>query len=795
MTTAKYKVAAIASWFSVRKSAALAIAALLLALMPLPNASAFTNGQAATTVIGQADFTHGSANQGGGVSSTGLKFPFGAAFDSSGNLWVTDTSNNRVLRYSPPFSNGQAANLVIGQADFTTGGSATTATRLNTPRGLAFDSSGNLWVPDAFNNRVLRYSPPFSNGQAANLVIGQADFTSSGSATTATGLNDPVAIAFDSSGNLWVAEGVNNRVLRYSPPFSNGQAANLVIGQADFTHGSMNQGGGVSSTGLWFPFGAAFDSSGNLWVTDNSNNRVLRYSPPFSNGQAANLVIGQADFTTGGSATTATGLNGPIGIPFDSSGNLWVGDASNARVLRYSPPFSNGQAANLVIGQADFVSSGLATTATGLNGPIGIAFDSSGNLWVPDFGNNRVLAYQAPFDFTLSASGAITAVVGGSGSNTITATLAAGSTQLVALSCTAGLPTGASCGFSPVNGNPTFSSALTITTTGATPVGSTTVTVTGTGGGVTRTTTFTLTVNAPSFDFSLSATPGTQSVARGGSTTYAITVTLTSGSASPVTLSASGLPAGVSASFSPASGTPTFASTLTVSTSASAVPGTYPFTITATGGAPAVTKTTIVSLTIRGLCLIATAAYGSELSDQVIFLRTFRDDRVMSTMAGSEFMTSFNAWYYSFSPTIAAQVDSGGLNRAALQAFLYPAMGVLHAASANYEALSFNPELAAIFTGALAGGLLGLLYLALPVGLWMCARRRPSSSAVKPLAVGTAIAIAASTVAEVLGLTQLTQLTQLTSVGVVLAAMALASIWGGRVVWRFTMAARRQLRG
>jgi len=103
--------------------------------------------------------------------------------------------------------------------------------------------------------------------------------------------------------------------------------------------------------------------------------------------------------------------------------------------------------------------------------------------------------FMTSFDFSLSNSGRVTVVQGGSGSNMITTTLLGGSTEPVSLSCMSGIPSGASCSFIPVSADPTFQSTLTITTSTSTPTGSYTITVTGTGGGQTHTTQFTLTVN------------------------------------------------------------------------------------------------------------------------------------------------------------------------------------------------------------------------------------------------------------------------------------------------------------
>jgi hypothetical protein len=121
---------------------------------------------------------------------------------------------------------------------------------------LAFDSTGNLWVADYFNNRVLKYPPAnLVTGGAAILELGQpagvTAFTSNtpdngglGRSTLAT----PIAVAFDSSGRVFVAYVSNNRTLGFAPPFSNGMNATLVLGQANFTTGTSNTGGEGAAT-------------------------------------------------------------------------------------------------------------------------------------------------------------------------------------------------------------------------------------------------------------------------------------------------------------------------------------------------------------------------------------------------------------------------------------------------------------------------------------------------------------------------------------------------------------------
>lgn len=360
------------------------LAVVLIGSLLTP-ARAFTTGQSASLVIGQNDFTANAP----GFSQTKVGVPAASAFDAAGNLWIADQGGNRVLMFKPPFTNGKAASLVIGQADFTSTTPDTNQTRLRNPYGLAFDASGKLWIADKYNNRTLMFKPPFTNGMAASLVIGQPDFTTNTASTSQSGFHGPQSLSFDAAGNLWVTDQRNNRILMFKPPFINGMLASIVIGQADFTHSSAT----TTQTGLSNPAGLGLDTSGDLWVADFNNYRILMFKPPFTNGMLASLVIGQTTFTTGIAATTQTGLRGPYGLSFDASGNLWVSDAANNRVLKFNAPFTNGMPASLVIGQPDFTSSAPALTQTGFDFPTSSVLDALGNLWVVDASNYRVLMF------------------------------------------------------------------------------------------------------------------------------------------------------------------------------------------------------------------------------------------------------------------------------------------------------------------------------------------------------------------------------------------------------------------
>jgi sugar lactone lactonase YvrE len=393
-----------------RLAVLMSVLALLLTSRGVVAAGSFSNGQDAALVVGQADFT----SDGYGTTQSTLDSPGGIAFDHSGNLWVADAANGRVLEYATPFSNGEAASIVLGEPDYTTssiclGDVFVNASCLDTPADLAFDSSGNLWVADSGNNRIVEFSAPFSNYEAASLVIGQQNLTTGNNpdaTPSQSDLDNPGGLAFDHSGDMWVADSGYNRVLEFAAPLSTGEAASVVIGQSNFTAGTWvnvpgcpPDCGGATSTSLNGPEGVAVDGSGNLWVADTHSDRVLEYTSPFATGEAASQVIGHADFNTGsGFCTSQNCFNTPFGVTFDSSGTMWVADTVNYRVVSVDAPFSNNESEGVVLGEPDFQTSGSVSgqvnaTASDMDGPQGVAVDTSGNVWVSDTGSNRILEF------------------------------------------------------------------------------------------------------------------------------------------------------------------------------------------------------------------------------------------------------------------------------------------------------------------------------------------------------------------------------------------------------------------
>ena len=198
-------------------------------------------------VLGQDTYTYTGINM---VNSSGAYSPRGACIDSMNNrAFMADTGNHRILVWNDlnGLTSGKGADAVLGQPDF--GSTAANfggrgAKTLDTPQGITVDASGNLWVADYWNNRVLRFNAPFSNYQSATLVLGQAGFSTGGPALTQAGFENPADVAFDPNGNLLVADSNNGRVLRFSSPFSSNMDADLVLGSTDYivNRGLINRG-------------------------------------------------------------------------------------------------------------------------------------------------------------------------------------------------------------------------------------------------------------------------------------------------------------------------------------------------------------------------------------------------------------------------------------------------------------------------------------------------------------------------------------------------------------------------
>ena len=307
-------------------------------ILRFANVSSLVNGAPAEAVFGAASFSDSDE----GISQTKFKDPNALCLDRFGRLWVADTFNNRVLCFEAAAfrANLPAADLVFGQLDFTTATSGVTASKMNGPRGVWVDSSDNLWVADSNNNRVLKFAS-ISNknsGASADSVIGQANFTTGTAGSGNNGLQFPNSVHVSSKGTLYVSCETAHRVMVFNNAAGLGTnpPASFVYGQPDFATTTS----GLTDSKFNIPAGCFVTPDDSLWVTDSSNSRLLRFSKVSTkaNGAPADGVIGQADFVTNTPGVTSQALNFPIGSAVvDATGSLWIADRYNNRVVRFAP--------------------------------------------------------------------------------------------------------------------------------------------------------------------------------------------------------------------------------------------------------------------------------------------------------------------------------------------------------------------------------------------------------------------------------------------------------------------------
>jgi uncharacterized protein (TIGR03437 family) len=324
-----------------------------------------------STLAGSGDY--GFRGDGGGAASAAFTFPWGLAADQAGNVYITDTGNNRVRKVSTNF----VINTVVGNGlpgYYGDGGPGFLA-RLNAPRGVALDSAGNLFIADTQNRVVRRVS--FSGFIITMAGNGKAGMSGDGGAATEAQLNAPENVAVDAGGNVYIVDSGLIRKVSSTGVIST-VAGTLAIG---------GDGGPAAAAQMFSPSGMAFDRAGALYISDAANNRVRKVTPAgIISTFAGNGVQGfNGD---GGPAASAQLLN-PQGLALDAKGNLYIADASNHRVRMVTPSGIIGTIAGPGVLAPDIIDSPEPVYSE-IFTPVGLAVGGDGSVYFSDVDNNRV---------------------------------------------------------------------------------------------------------------------------------------------------------------------------------------------------------------------------------------------------------------------------------------------------------------------------------------------------------------------------------------------------------------------
>jgi sugar lactone lactonase YvrE len=353
--------------------------------------------------------------------------------DDNGNFYVTDLFNHRVLRYNNPFTTDNIADYVWGQENFTSNtcnrgasyGYPDDKSLCLAPlpgfgdlkSGVDIDPQGNLWVADTQNNRVLRFPDDIDLGvpaQQADLVLGQPNFTTAMTGNSLDQMDKPASVRLDNSGTLYVADSLNNRVLVFEPPFSNGMSASSLLGVG------MNAPTGLETDpieGIWVNDcenlrvlhfvndvlqdtidsvpqrawgGIGIDRDSNVMVTGWDSQQVLVYTTPNYDWEATFLL---ADEYGSFNSLGPRGVDSGIGMEVTDH-QLIYADGSRLLFWNQTWDLANFQAASGVIGQPDFFTRPKWDPRYGR-----MRADQSGLLWVTKglgWTETKILAYQLP---------------------------------------------------------------------------------------------------------------------------------------------------------------------------------------------------------------------------------------------------------------------------------------------------------------------------------------------------------------------------------------------------------------
>jgi streptogramin lyase len=471
------------------------------------------------------------------------------------------------------------------------------------------------------------------------------------------------------------------------------------------------------------PSSLSLDSHGNVWFTESNAtvNRIGRFGIPYAfkvSVSPSTQTVGQ-----GQNATYTVNVALLSGSPLSVQLNLL--NAPVTASVQFNPQTADPPFTSTLT---------IATTTSTLNGTYTMSVQASSGGQTQLFAITLIVQTTppppiTPFNYTITITSARTVTIpqGQSASFDVTVSLTSGSAQPVNLTAT-DLPPETTYSFTVPTVLPTFTSTLNVQTNLNTPAGFYPITISGLSEGVLRHPAEgpVLVITQVPRDFNLAASASKVILVQGSRTEITLTVTSIGVFNGNVALSGSFSPSAPSLTiiFSPSSVTlqPNggSAQTTVIMVARANTAGTYQLTVTGTSDTPSLTHKIVLAVQVSP-CLIATATFGSEVAPEVQFLRDFRDQQITNTFAGSNFMTVFNAWYYSFSPAVAQYEYSDTTARTSAKMMLYPVIGVLHLASSTYTVLGFQPELGALAAGLVASFLIGLLYLAIPMFsvLWL----------------------------------------------------------------------------
>jgi sugar lactone lactonase YvrE len=311
-----------------------------------------------------------------------LVLPSAIVFDTQGNLYFAEAGNH-VVRI---FSTAGVVSTIAGNGvqGFAGDNGPATGAELDSPSGLAIDAAGNLYIADTHNHRIRKFTA--ATGIITTIAgTGKAGYSGDGGAATAAQLDRPTALTVDQTGNVYTADTDNHRVRRIA---SGTGVITTVAG--DGIEGFNGDGGAATLAAIDSPNGLVMDVAGNLFVADTHNGRIRKVdvateiiTTVAGTGPSNDNI---QSFTGDGGAAVAAGLALPRGVTLDAAGNLYVADSANHRIRRISGGAISTVAGQ---GTEAFAGDGAPAIAASLDSPRSVAMSPAGLLTLADTGNQR----------------------------------------------------------------------------------------------------------------------------------------------------------------------------------------------------------------------------------------------------------------------------------------------------------------------------------------------------------------------------------------------------------------------
>ena len=300
---------------------------------------------------------------------------------SAADLSATAGTNVHVVLAKPGTITTVAGDRIAG---FSGDGNAAVAAKLSSPSGIAFDGGGNMFIADGGNN-VVRRVDALTQIITTIAGTGAAGFSGDGGSGTAAELNQPTHVVFDRSVNLYITDANNERIRKVDA-----LTDEITTVAGNGTAGFAGDGGPAPSAELNYPDGVALDTNGNLYIGDARNNRIREVAIP---GGTITTVAGNGvpGYSGDGNLATNAELDFPSRPFVDATGNIYIADYQNNRVRKVNA--STGLITTIAgTGVAGFAGDGGTATSAELNGPLSVAFDSSGIVYIADVNNERIRA-------------------------------------------------------------------------------------------------------------------------------------------------------------------------------------------------------------------------------------------------------------------------------------------------------------------------------------------------------------------------------------------------------------------